>query len=130
MAWLDIWKLPVKSMVIFHDAKWEKTNDWIAGHASHHSVVVPAQSHFRPAVERWVKDSEVSIVDSWFPQRVREWKEIILTLLDLRSSRFILNGSNGRIITYWLSEPARSCTRDSISTDPAWSITTFMPLEP
>jgi hypothetical protein len=77
MNWLRIWQLPVKSMVIFHDAKWEKTNDWIAGHASNFDFVVPAQRHFRPSVERWIaQTNDVEIVDSWFPQIVVPWGDV------------------------------------------------------
>ncbi len=76
--WKELYKrVHCRKLMIFHDALWEKTNDWIDGVADHVDGVMAAQHHFMPAVERYLKETEKSLISWWeyFPLDVPPRKD-------------------------------------------------------
>jgi hypothetical protein len=90
-GWMDIYSdVSVKKIVIFHDAKWRKTNDWFDEVRGNVDLAVAAQHHFVPSAEDWA-NGQCPVIWEYFPMATTEPPSV-----------HIQRDHCGVIITQWL----------------------------
>lgn len=66
-GWMRIYSMvTAKKVVVFHDAKWRKTNEWFSDVRGQVDLAVAAQRHFMPSLRDWA-DGRCKTIWEYFP---------------------------------------------------------------